>query len=345
MVFFMGKAELIAEELRNGIISGKYACGSKFPSEYELALLFEVNSKTANKAVSLLVSEGFLERGGRGQGTRVRKKLTGLLHAEPVVFIGSINNEYYARVLNGIQEKALSENIPTIYLSPRPEELHKVIEELTDAPICGIITHGYGRIQCGNVPVIYIDKLPDNDSCHIVTGSNYQAGCEAVNVLYELGHRRIAGFFSERLMPGRMQGVVDTLNARGIKDNEKFIYCSRSFNSYDARIFLENMQKCRCDFTAVIAGSDGMLIHLMRLLEAQNDPWRHNLAMIGFGNLHEAEHLNNMASFDQHPNRLGIKAFEKLWELKNTPDASGFIYEEIPMELVRTGSLPKCNLS
>ena len=341
----MGKVELIAEELRNGIISGKYACGSKFPSEYELALLFEVNSKTANKAVSLLVSEGFLERGGRGQGTRVRKKVGGFLNAAPVVFIGSINNEYYAKVLDGIQEKALSENIPTIYLSPRPDELHKVVEELTDAPICGIITHGYGKIQCGKVPVIYIDKLPGNEPCHIVTGSNYTAGCEAVNVLYELGHRRIAGFFCECLMPGRMQGMVDTLKAKGIKDNEKFIYCSRSFNSYDARIFLENMQKCRCDFTAVIAGSDGMLIHLMRLLEAQNDPWRHNLAMIGFGNLHEAEHLNNMASFDQHPNRLGIKAFEKLWELKNTPDASGFIYEEIPMELVRTGSLPKCNLS
>ena len=341
----MGKAELIAEELRNGIISGKYACGSKFPSEYELALLFEVNSKTANKAVSLLVSEGFLERGGRGQGTRVRKKVGGFLNAAPVVFIGSINNEYYAKVLDGIQEKALSENIPTIYLSPRPDELHKVVEELTDAPICGIITHGYGKIQCGKVPVIYIDKLPGNEPCHIVTGSNYTAGCEAVNVLYELGHRRIAGFFCERLMPGRMQGMVDTLKAKGIKDNEKFIYCSRSFSSYDARIFLENMQKCRCDFTAVIAGSDGMLIHLMRLLEAQNNPWRHNLAMIGFGNLHEAEHLNNMASFDQHPNRLGIKAFEKLWELKNTPDASGFIYEEIPMELVRTGSLPKGNLS
>ena len=41
----MGKAEFIAEELRHGIISGKYPCGSKFPSEYELALLFDINSK------------------------------------------------------------------------------------------------------------------------------------------------------------------------------------------------------------------------------------------------------------------------------------------------------------
>ena len=157
----MGKAEFIAEELRHGIISGKYPCGNKFPSEYELALLFDINSKTANKAVSLLVAEGLLERGGRGQGTRVRKVCT-LLNSAPVVFIGSINNEYYARVLNGIQERALSENIPTIYLSPRPEELHKLVEQLTDAPISGIITHSYGKIQCGNVPVIYIDKLPDN---------------------------------------------------------------------------------------------------------------------------------------------------------------------------------------
>ena len=141
----------------------------------------------------------------------------------------------------------------------------------------------------------------------------------------------------------RMQGVEDALNARVIKDNEKFIYCSRSFNSYDARIFLENMQNCHCDFTAIIAGSDGLLIHLMRLLEAQKHPWKHNLAMIGFGNLHEAEHLNNMASFDQHPNRLGSRAFEKLLELKKSPETSGFIYEEIPMELIRIGNLPKCN--
>ena len=337
----MGKAEFIAEELRHGIISGKYPCGSKFPSEYELALLFDINSKTANKAVSLLVAEGLLERGGRGQGTRVRKVCT-LLNSAPVVFIGSINNEYYARVLNGIQERALSENIPTIYLSPRPDELHKLIEQLYDAPIGGIITHGYGKIECGNVPVIYIDKLPDNDNSHIITGSNYQAGCEAVNVLYELGHRRIAGFFCERLMPGRMNGVVDTLNKYGIKDDEKFIYCSRNFNSYDAKIFLEKMKNQHCDFTAVIAGSDGMLIHLMRLLEAQDHPWRHNLAMIGFGNLHEAEHLSNMASFDQHPARLGILAFEKLMELKQSPEANRIIYEEIPMELVRIGNLPKC---
>ena len=338
----MGKAEFIAEELRHGIISGKYPCGSKFPSEYELALLFDINSKTANKAVSLLAAEGLLERGGRGQGTRVRKKICGLLSTAPVVYIGSINNEYYARVLNGLQERALRENIPTIYLSPRPEELHKLIEQLTDAPVSGIITHGYGKIQCGNVPVIYIDKLPDNDSCHIVTGSNYQAGCDAVNILYELGHRRIAGFFCERMMPGRMNGVIDTLNSKGIKDDEKFIYCSRNFNSYDAGIFLKNMQRCGCDFTAVIAGSDGMLIHLMRLLEAQDHPWKNSLAMIGFGNLHEAEHLCNMASFDQHPERLGCRAFEKLMDLKKSPEANSVIYEEIPMELVRAGNLPKC---
>jgi DNA-binding LacI/PurR family transcriptional regulator len=131
------------------------------------------------------------------------------------------------------------------------------------------------------------------------------------------------------------------LNKYGIKDDEKFIYCSRNFNSYDAGIFLKNMQHRRSDFTAVIAGSDGMLIHLMRLLEAQDHPWRHTLAMIGFGNLHEAEHLSNMASFDQHPERIGIRAFEKLMDLRNSPETTRIIYEEIPMELVRIGNLPK----
>ena len=73
----MNKIDVMLETLREEIRKGIYRIGDKFPSQYELSLRFDVNPKTANKAVSLLAAEGLLERQRRGQGTRVRSVLSG----------------------------------------------------------------------------------------------------------------------------------------------------------------------------------------------------------------------------------------------------------------------------
>ena len=64
----MGKTESIVEILKQELAEGKYPVNSRFPSEYELSDRFNVNKKTANKAVTLLVTEGLLERGRGGKG-------------------------------------------------------------------------------------------------------------------------------------------------------------------------------------------------------------------------------------------------------------------------------------
>ena len=53
------KTQQLFRQLRERIESGIYPVGSRFPSEDLLADEFEVNKKTANKAVDTLVSTGW----------------------------------------------------------------------------------------------------------------------------------------------------------------------------------------------------------------------------------------------------------------------------------------------
>lgn len=63
----------ITEHFREGIISGTYPAGMELPSTQEIARRFETQPTTVQRALKLLVEEGWIEREPR-LGTRVREK-------------------------------------------------------------------------------------------------------------------------------------------------------------------------------------------------------------------------------------------------------------------------------
>ena len=100
------KFELILSALRNELWSGVYPLGARFPSEYELADRFGVNKMTANKAVSQLVFEGYLQRGGRGSNTKVI--MTEKFPKGYFVYIAPLAHEINRLILTGIENYAHS---------------------------------------------------------------------------------------------------------------------------------------------------------------------------------------------------------------------------------------------
>jgi hypothetical protein len=87
------KYRMIANDLHQKIKVGKYL--SKIPGERELAEIYNVHVLTANKAVSILVDEGILER-SRGRGSFITSQSHGKL-LPPVLFL----HEIRPQVLNG----------------------------------------------------------------------------------------------------------------------------------------------------------------------------------------------------------------------------------------------------
>jgi DNA-binding GntR family transcriptional regulator len=65
--------QLVADELRTAIASGRLEPGSRVPSERELAARFAVSRATIVSAFNLLRGEGLLES-RRGAGSWVRRR-------------------------------------------------------------------------------------------------------------------------------------------------------------------------------------------------------------------------------------------------------------------------------
>ena len=333
----MNKIDVMLETLREEIRKGIYRIGDKFPSQYELSLRFDVNPKTANKAVSLLASEGLLERQRRGQGTRVRAVLSGY-SGKPIVYLGPMSSEYAVRAIDGVQTRAMKENLLTIFCKPSPQELPDVLEKLENSGILGIITDGYGKIPVRNVPVVYLDPPFDLGSFYYVTGENYQAGKDIVRAFLERGHRDIVALFTDAVAHERKRGVLDGLREAGIKDAESRVYSALNQSMYETRLFLKKIQKKFPNYTAVIAGTDFLALNVYSLLPEISPGKAGKIGLSGFGNLRAINELIPMATVDQHPLQMGIEAVEMLLSLASGKETA--LSETVPMEVIRTGNIP-----
>ncbi|HFI0151252.1 TPA: GntR family transcriptional regulator [Streptococcus suis] len=86
------KYQLIQNDLRQQIISGKFENGDKFYTEAELTKIFNVSSITVIRAVNELVKDGYLVR-QQGKGTFVSRSRKGKLVEFSDIEVFSLDNE------------------------------------------------------------------------------------------------------------------------------------------------------------------------------------------------------------------------------------------------------------
>lgn len=336
----MGKYEAIAEVLRQEINAHKYEYGSRFPSEMDLMDRFGVNPKTINKAVSLLVAEGLLKRGIRGSGTHVRS-----YDAFPrfrIAYVGMFYHPYYVRILHGIQRAALSENCLVDVVST-PAELQGItLEKIRNSDIKGIITHGCGPISDARIPVLNLEEESENVRFpDYVTCNSYQGGYEMMKQLIERGHREIVILTYISDTRARIEGFLDAMREAGISDPEKRVYTSIQTTKYDMGELYEAMKADHPGFTAVASTSDNNIFHFVSLLEKNRIPWRGKLALTGFGNVSGISNLLPIASVDQHPYHIGVRAFQAI--MRKIADPKLVVQEQINIELVGLENIPVLN--
>jgi DNA-binding LacI/PurR family transcriptional regulator len=334
----MEKQAEILRTLRNEITSGEYSLGGRFPSEYELAERFAVNNKTANKAVSLLVAEGLLKRGRRGQNTTVAEALPfpkGFL-----LFLSGRPDNYSDKLLYGAQQGALAHGYLLVFSSPSVSELLPLMKRLPNSSVRGIITYTYGIIE-SQLPTMHIDQPAGGLQAdqHMITCDNYRGGYEMMKEILAHGHRDIVILFHRDLMPLRLQGFQQALIEAGITD-----YKARTFwvnpSEYGVLSSMKSMREKYSDFTAVAAGSDNLLFSLIRVLDKLEIPWRNRIALTGFGNMESSPLAYKTATVDQHPVDAGRLAAEYLVEMiENGAPATG-IREIVDVELVNISNIP-----
>ena len=335
----MEKIDPMLTELRAELAAGKYPADAHFPSEYQLAERFGVNKKTANKAVSLLVTEGWLYRGRRGQGTLVAAQKP--FPCGQLCFLFVLKNSYQSNLLQGAQAGALEHEYLLNYCSPPPSELPNFLKRLENSPVRGILTGAYGDLNT-KLPVVYVDRIPKaaSDAFYSVTCNNYQGGYEIMKQLLDRGHRNILIFFRRGLMPDRLTGFRDAMLEAGISDWEKRTFFWLEDSRYEAQKSLRQALKKYPGFTAVACGCDPQMFLTADALDLQGIDWRKRIALTGFGNLLGKDPVLPAASVDQHPYNLGYTAAENLIALIEGRGEDIPKQSMIDVELVNTGNIP-----
>ncbi len=337
----MTKIASMLAELRTALADGKFDADSHFPSEYELAERFGVNKKTANKAVSLLVTEGWLYRGRRGQGTLVASQQP--FPRGQICFLFVLKNMYQADFLQGAQAGALEHDYLLNYCSPPASDLPNFLQRLENSPVRGILSGAYGDLNT-KLPTVYVDRVPkaSSDAVYTVTCNNYQGGYEMMKQLLERGHRDIVIFFRRELMPERLTGFRDALLEAGISDWEKRTFFWLEDSRYEAQKNLRQALKKYPGFSAIACGSDPQMFLTADALDQQGIDWRNRIALTGFGNLLRKDPVLPVASVDQHPYNLGYTAAENLISLIEGRGDDIPYQSLIDVELVNTGNIPFC---
>lgn len=221
-------ANLLRLQIENDTLQGK------IPGIRQLAQQYSVNFKTANKAVSLLVQEGYLYR-LRGKGTYVTDgSVAKDAHVVVSFIVTDIVNPYFAHLAQSLQKMAPEYNMTMIVSTTHGsiDTLTHILESYQKSPSQLAIVQGGVTRNKAHFEIIASQAIPVIGMHTRITAiddvwSDMRAGAQLItNHLIEQ-HNSQVGYLSGSDEPirqtGRFQGYRDALLGKGFQVAPQFI--------------------------------------------------------------------------------------------------------------------------
>ena len=363
----------IYEDIRRKIHEGQLSPGMKLNTEQEIAAQFGVSRPTVRQALLELEREGLLER-YRGRGTFIAQ--TQLIHSSNKctnvvigIIVPRLADIFIGKIITGVQE-VIEQKGYTLSVHLTNDSIEKeqeIIESLIERKIDGLIIHPTAASMYNpaifklierHIPFVMTGRYYKFAACNSVEMDNFKGAYQAVQYLYEKGHRtiglvskpsmtktsiehRIEGFFQackDLDIPVLLRHIfLDLVDTRSLywmeqtseeKDtvhNQLYQYLSDSKN-----------------LTAIIALNDLIATDLMHVLEELGHKPGEDISVIGFDNVTFANQLKPPLTSVETPTlELGRKAAELLLELIEDP-LQPVQHILIPSKLVIRGSVSSC---
>ena len=234
------KQTAVMTHIMEDIQSGRYADGSRMPTEAEYSELFRVSRQTVRKALAALEAQGVIRR-VQGSGSYVnhpsqRRRKTGQI----AVICTYISEYIFPSILRGI-EQVTKENDYQLLMNSTNNSIaseRAILSKLRDNPPDGIIVEGtktalpnpnrefYHSLAENGVPIVFINSYyPDivGDNVIHIVADDYSGGFTATQALIRNGHRNICGIFKSDDTQGtnRYSGYMDAIVRMGasVRDN------------------------------------------------------------------------------------------------------------------------------
>jgi len=283
------KYQAIFESLQEGISSGRYALGSRLPSELELVRRFDVCRVTAAKAMKKLQQLGLVER-RIGSGTYVKtqpadsSRLFGLLIPElgqteifePICRgmagfpLASRNSLLWGQSI-GVNEpkEQIAEELCQQYISERVSGVFFAPLELV-AGMDEVNRRIAAMLDRARIPIVLLDRCfmpyPARSKYDLVGIDNRRTAYAAVQHLVKTGAKRIAFVgkpYSAQTVDARIAGYREALLAHGLNREGDLVFRCDPEDAQQIRRIIKRHQP-----HAFLCANDHTAANLMRTLIA-----------------------------------------------------------------------------
>ena len=244
----------IKREIKQKIISGVYQ--ERIPSLRDLAKEYQANIRTVSKAVSALVKEELLSRGGGNLGFRIQGPenqtfCIGLVASRTKQgFLRA--NDYYSSIYYGVN-KVIQEKRAIFSYQFRDNKSHGYRFmfrnlNLVDGLLIFLPFLSYKEelIELGRekIPFIVVGSSFQEPEINYVDSDNAGDSCMAVESLLAEGHRRIAivnAEFAEKTDPQeRLEGYKQALTKYKLSFYSKLVFMGNDPREVDRFLSLKN---------------------------------------------------------------------------------------------------------
>ena len=349
----MQKFQEIKEILQRELEEGKYPVGSRFPSEYELGYRFETSRLTTNKAVNLLVAEGWLERGVRGSGTRVKPRQKSF--KGQILFVGGLVMSTPNLSLEGLYSQAYQRGYCVSVAAPPDTALNSYLATAAASGLfAGIVTADYFWFddQVPGLPVVYLGNYHSSGThtaLHYVTSDNDKAGHQIVKEVVARGYRcpiiyaDYAYQLNERVH--RVEGMLKAMRELGLVKPDRRLFVSSDPKELTKTDALTQLRKILHDFPetdAILCISDHLAIRMYEALQEAKIPSPQKILLTGFGNFEYISGIYHFPSVEQHLYHCGVAAADMLLDIvEGKTKADEPHLHIVPAELVNLEYIPR----
>lgn len=315
----------IENDMRTRVARGIWPGGMMIPSRKALAKSYGVDLRTVQRAIAELLTDGTLIA-ENGRGTFVARSAA--RPPAPLYRHALQTNQTIAIVIDlsmdatGAGPLAVSQAIGAALRRSSPEsrivtfDTHadtmeqigslerEALDILEQDNVTGaIVWHAGGeqtepqlrRIVEHGIPIVLIDRCPDNVACDFVGIDNTYSAREAVDYLISLGHRRI-GFLAPleqiNTIDERLQGYRTAMLRSGLEPDPKLEFrtaLQRSLNvgdlDDDLRSIVHAIQTMPEPPTAIFAVNDFLAHHLISAVESEGGRVPDDLSIVGFDDI------------------------------------------------------------
>jgi LacI family transcriptional regulator len=266
--------------------------------------------------------------------------------------VPDLANPYFASIVSVAEDVAQEQRYTVIVFNSHEDEAREAecVRRATNRMVDGVLI---AQVASGQrsaphfknlpVPVVTIDRIPDDNEGASCTLDNVRVGELATEHLLDLGHRRVAhlaGPLGARPARDRLDGYLATTAARGL-DYRRVIHCGNDWgcdNGYQAmRALLADAETP----TAVFASNDRVAIGALHAIHDAGLDAPRDLSIVGVDDIEVSEHLKPALTTVRQPlhemAHAGIHLLLKLIR-EEAPQDANVVLE--PSLVVRQSTAP-----